>query len=186
MKPGNIMLSADGTVRLLDFGLAKGTDATISGREDTAGTVAYMSPEQARGDTVDHRTDLWSLGVVLHEMLAGGRPFRGKNDHAIVHAILHEQPVPLPPALLDASPSLSRIVSRLLRKTPDQRYQSADELLGALTRFAPDGISNWVQSHRRGVAVSIVGSHRRSSAAPLADRPPCRHAHVRSRSRCSA
>jgi tetratricopeptide (TPR) repeat protein len=161
VKPGNIMLCADGTVRLLDFGLAKVTDVSLTGPGVTPGTVAYMSPEQARGDPVDPLTDLWSLGVVLYEMLSGVRPFRGGNDRAVIQAILHEQPEPLPGPLRDAAPSLPRIMARLLRKTPEERYQSADELLSELTRGAPaggvEGVIGWVRARRRALAVSGVG-----------------------------
>jgi serine/threonine-protein kinase len=128
VKPGNIMLGADGTVRLLDFGLAKVAEVSLTGPGATPGTIAYMSPEHARGDAVGPATDLWSLGVVLYEMLAGARPFRGGNDRAVIQAIVHEQPAPL----RDAPASLRRIVERLLRKRPEERYRSADDLLADL------------------------------------------------------
>jgi len=161
VKPGNIMLCADGTVRLLDFGLAKIGDLSLTAPGVTPGTVAYMSPEQARGDPVDLQTDLWSLGVVLYEMLSGVRPFRGGNDSAVVQAILHEQPERLAPPPGDVPPSLPRIVERLLRKAPEERYQGADELLGELARGAPAGgverVIGWVHARRRVLAVSGIG-----------------------------
>jgi tetratricopeptide (TPR) repeat protein len=191
VKPGNIMLCADGTVRLLDFGLAKVADVSLTSPGVTPGTVAYMSPEQARGDPVDSLTDLWSLGVVLYEMLSGVRPFRGGNDRAVVQAILHEQPEPLPKPLRDAAPSLPRIVARLLRRAPEDRYRSADELLGELARGSPagggEGVIGWVRGHRRALAVTGVGLlaaallalfrpvHHSSALTPPADpasRPP--------------
>ena len=138
VKPGNILLCADGTVRLLDFGLAKVADACLTGPGVTPGTIAYMSPEQARGDPVDHRTDLWSLGVVLYEMLGGTRPFRGGNDRAVVQAILHDQPDLEHGPLHHAPPRSRRIIERLLRKAPEDRYRSAGELLGELERNAPE------------------------------------------------
>ena len=160
VKPGNIMLSGDGTVRLLDFGLAKVADVSLTAPGVTPGTIAYMSPEQARGDPVDRLTDLWSLGVILHEMLSGVRPFRGGNDRAVVQAILHDQPV-LPRLAGDALPSLPRIVDRLLRKSPEHRYQTADELLSELTRVAPAGrvqaVRGWVRAHVRTLVVSGAG-----------------------------
>ncbi len=161
VKPGNIMLCADGTVRLLDFGLAKVADVSVTAPGVTPGTIAYMSPEQARGDPVNHLTDLWSLGVVLYEMLSGVRPFRGGNDRAVIQAILHEQPEPLQRRLPDAPPSLPRAVERLLRKTPEDRYPCADALLAELTRAAPAGgieaVLGWVRARARPLAISGAG-----------------------------
>lgn len=160
VKPGNVMLCSDGTVRLLDFGLAKVADVSLTAPGVTPGTIAYMSPEQARGDPVNRLTDLWSLGVILHEMLSGVRPFRGGNDRAVIQAILHDQPV-LPRPAGDALPSLPRIVERLLRKAPEERYQDTDELLSELTRGAPAGrveaVRGWVRAHARTLAVGGAG-----------------------------
>jgi tetratricopeptide (TPR) repeat protein/TolB-like protein len=161
VKPGNIMLCADGTVRLLDFGLAKIGEVSLTAPGVTPGTVAYMSPEQARGDPLDSRTDLWSLGVVLYEMLSGVRPFRGGNDRAVVQAILHEQPERLAVPLPGGPQFLPRIVERLLRKTPEDRYRNAEELLAELTRGAPAGVvqrvSGWARSRTRTLALSGAG-----------------------------
>lgn len=134
VKPGNVMVGTDGTVKLLDFGLAKVADLTITGPGVTPGTLAYMSPEQARGDPVDQRTDLWSLGVVLYEMLAGTRPFRGASDRALFQAILHEEPEPISQQRPEAPEALRRIVERLLRKDPDARYGRAEELSADLSQ----------------------------------------------------
>ncbi|GLC27780.1 bifunctional serine/threonine-protein kinase/formylglycine-generating enzyme family protein [Roseisolibacter agri] len=132
VKPGNVMLTPEGTVRLLDFGLAKVTDVSLTRPGATPGTIAYMSPEQARGDAVDQRTDLWSLGVVLHEMLTGARPFRGGSDAALLHAILHAPPEPIAARRPETPERLVRVVERLLRKDPRERYGSAAELLADL------------------------------------------------------
>jgi tetratricopeptide (TPR) repeat protein len=138
VKPGNVMLCADGAVRLLDFGLAKLADVALTGPGVRTGTVAYMSPEQARGDAVNARTDLWSLGVVLYEMLVGERPFRGGNDRAVVQAIVHERPEPLRVKSPQTPAWLAEVVERLLEKEPECRYGSADALLHDLTSLPSD------------------------------------------------
>ena len=141
VKPANVVLTPDGTVKLLDFGLAKLADVTLTRAGVTPGTVAYMSPEQARGDTLNPRTDLWSLGVVLYEMFACVRPFRGGNDRAVIQAILHEEPEPLSKRATKTPASLQRIVDRLLRKDLKTRYGSADELLADLARARSGGLA---------------------------------------------
>jgi tetratricopeptide (TPR) repeat protein len=129
VKPGNALVLPDGTVKLLDFGLARVADATLTVPGLTPGTVAYMSPEQARGDRLDHRTDLFSLGVVLYEMLAGVRPFRGGDRRAVLAAVEHEHPEALPCLRPEVPRSLAQVVARLLEKDPVARYDHADELL---------------------------------------------------------
>lgn len=134
VKPGNVILTTGGTVKLLDFGLAKLADSTLTRPGATPGTVVYMSPEQARGDPLNRRTDLWSLGIVLYEMLTGVRPFRGGNDHALLQAILHEDPEPVTTRRPEVPVFLERIVERLLQKDPEARYGGARELLADLER----------------------------------------------------
>ncbi len=128
VKPGNVVLTVDGTVKLLDFGLAKLAEVTVTVPGVAPGTVAYMSPEQACGDRLDARTDLWSLGVVLYEMLTGLRPFRGGNARALVHAIVDGDPEPITKLRPETPEPVARIVERLLRKDPEARYASAEEL----------------------------------------------------------
>lgn len=132
VKPGNIILGSDGTVKLLDFGLAKSADVSVTRPGSTPGTVAYMSPEQVRGDGVDQRSDLWSLGVVIYEMLAGRRPFRGGSDRVILQAILHEDPEPLQSFAAGVPAHVVAVVQRLLRKGSDLRYESAEAVLADL------------------------------------------------------
>jgi serine/threonine protein kinase/Tfp pilus assembly protein PilF len=149
IKPDNLMLRKDGFVKVLDFGLAKLTAPTGSEIDSEAetrtrvntepgviiGTVAYMSPEQARGLQVDARTDIWSLGVVLYEMIAGQPPFAGKDVHRQIIAI-QEQPAPPLSRLAEGAPErLEEIVSKTLAKSADERYQSAKDLLIDLKRL---------------------------------------------------
>jgi tetratricopeptide (TPR) repeat protein/tRNA A-37 threonylcarbamoyl transferase component Bud32 len=127
VKPGNLMITDDG-VKILDFGLAKFADAlqlTVPG--STIGTVAYMSPEQARGEEADTRSDVWALGVVLYEMLAGSVPFRGSYPEATFHAIKNEPVPPLRAARPDTPEPLERIVMKALEKDPEKRFQTARE-----------------------------------------------------------
>jgi Tol biopolymer transport system component/predicted Ser/Thr protein kinase len=129
LKPENIMLDADGRVKILDFGLAKLKGVTRLTRESlTPGTIYYMSPEQARGDDVDAGTDIWSLGVMLYEMLAGCPPFRGEFDQAVVYSIMNEDPAPVGDLSSDIPASLEFAVNRALKKNRNERFPDVSAL----------------------------------------------------------
>jgi serine/threonine protein kinase len=143
IKPENLIVDDGGNVTILDFGLAQLTQASRLTRDDTTlGTVAYMSPEQTEGSGTDHRTDIWSLGIVLYEMITGQQPFKGDYDKAVMYSILNEEPKPVRKVRVDAPEELEEIVRRALAKDRAVRYPSASEMAAALearraSLFAP-------------------------------------------------
>ena len=133
LKPANVMILPDGGLKILDFGVARVGDVTLTKSHDTLGTVAYMAPEQVRGEQLDGRADLWALGVLLYEMLTGRRPFEGRHEIAIAHAIVHSNPVR--PSVLRAEiwPELDALVLGLLAREPGSRRASAEAVAAELT-----------------------------------------------------
>ncbi len=141
IKPANIYLCTDGTAKILDFGVAKGLDAgstgnvTVAGK--TVGSPAYMSPEQAEGIPVDSRTDIYSVGIVMYEILAGYTPFRGENSLAIMQKHLNTPPPPLPK---EANSAVRSVIEKALAKKPEKRYSSANEMKLALDKVTAKNV----------------------------------------------
>jgi eukaryotic-like serine/threonine-protein kinase len=187
IKPENIMLRPDGYAKVLDFGIAKLTEQRRASDdrsvETTAllqtrpglvlGTAHYMSPEQARGQKVDARSDIWSLGVVLYEMVTGNPPFRGDTPSDCIAAILTAEPASLSSVSPDVPSKLESILQKALRKNTDERYQTIEEMLAELrnlkakieaqsslsqTKLAGDSHVGEVKRHKRGLLVTLVAA----------------------------
>jgi serine/threonine protein kinase len=154
IKPGNLLITPKGQLRILDFGLALLTEGSKLTQLDTkVGTVAYMSPEQAQGIEVDHRTDVWALGCVLYEMVSGRRPFLGHYDQALVYSIVNEPPEPLTGLRTGVPMELEFIVGKCLEKDPGSRYQQVSEIAVDL-RNLQDKLKSGRSTILRGQVVS--------------------------------
>jgi non-specific serine/threonine protein kinase len=168
IKPANIMLTEEEDVKILDFGLAKLVGQTNLTREHTSiGTVNYMSPEQAQGDLVDDRTDIWSLGVLLYESITGQFPFRGEYEQAIIYSIINQDPEPLAKFRKGIYAGFEQIIGKALAKDPAERYQTVLEMLEDLrkvrksvedgTEIKLSGIKKSVSASSKKILAGIVG-----------------------------
>jgi eukaryotic-like serine/threonine-protein kinase len=158
IKPENVIVRPDGYVKVLDFGLVKLTERGLLKHKPSPsdphrtnpgtvlGTVSYMSPEQASGIEVDHRSDLFSLGVLMYELLAGAVPFKGNSTASILDAIIHHQHASLASVVEDTNVEVERIVNRALEKDRDLRYQTASDFRAELKRLRRELDSDWIKS----------------------------------------
>ncbi|TDI73571.1 MAG: serine/threonine protein kinase [Bacteroidetes bacterium] len=174
MKPANIMVTERGEIKILDFGIAKlseGIDLTKTG--STVGTAAYMSPEQAKGESVDRRSDIWSVGVLLYEMITGKQPFDGSYEAALIYGIVN---APHDPIDVEMPDGLSELIDRCLSKDPKNRFDSSVELseaLGAFTSSSSSGITVAAPAAAAVPAASAVtGSETTVLAAEAGDTDP--------------
>jgi len=136
VKPGNIVVTNEGTVKVVDFGIARLTDTSSTSSGMLIGTIDYMSPEQIRGEKVDGRSDIWAVGVMMYEVLAYVKPFQGGNITAVMFAIVSQEPKSIRDLRPDLPPELDDVMRRIFKKEPGERYQNMEELLGELEPIA--------------------------------------------------
>ncbi len=174
IKPANLVLTADDTVKITDFGTAKILQFGTAQTAHVIGTPSYMSPEQIKGKPVDGRSDIFSLGVILYELVTGEKPFPGQNITTVIYKIVNEDPIP--PRELDSSvhPGLSYVITRALAKLPEGRYQSCRELLDALHNYRDLGANpaTTVARPAQDATAAATGPARVSPAAPEASAAP--------------
>jgi eukaryotic-like serine/threonine-protein kinase len=173
VKPGNVLITDDGQVKVTDFGIARAvnTEESLTQTGAVMGTATYFSPEQAEGIGVDARTDVYSLGVVLFEMVAGRPPFLGETPVSVASKHVRDEPPPLRSLRATVPPDLEAVIAKAMAKTPDQRYASADDLRADLLRFRDGrpvlaGDAGTTQLQRTVGATAVVGAVGRTQAVP--------------------
>jgi eukaryotic-like serine/threonine-protein kinase len=171
IKPGNIFVQEDGSLKVLDFGVARLADSNMTASGFIVGTPDFMSPEQARGREIDHRSDIFSTGAVFYYMLSGRKPFSAADLPAVLHKVEAEDPVPLTEQ--EAPAGLWRIVARALAKSVTRRYQELGELLADLTRFQRDydreSREMALAVRRRAIELQRLLEQRRASGGSVGD-----------------
>ena len=167
VKPANIFVGKDDHTTLTDFGIAKAASEAqqLTRTGMLMGTPEYMSPEQAEGEKVDYRTDLYALGVVLYQMLVGQVPFRGTTPHAILHAVIYDPPAPLRQIRQDVSPAIETVVLKAIDKRPERRYQSGAELTKALAEALTSQVQPFVVPPHPGPAPAVPSKPDESAGA---------------------
>src|SRR6266700_2534390 len=183
IKPGNLMLTSTGTVKIMDFGIAKAFGSPTKTRTgQQMGTPLYMSPEQIRGEPIDRRSDIYSLGITLYQLLSGKAPFQGQSDFALMNAHINTPPPPLTDAHQDIPKSIEQCVLKALAKDPARRFQSGEEFGAALedaarvpadlveakkeenkkanTPITPEPVKSQAQSVQKDIESAITGTRK--------------------------